>query len=219
MPSAQEIYALRHFKKEAQALLLSIGKEREEDQLEKGDPPIYHEPFTEDYFMENSLPNLRMLDVGCGSSARYIPLAQKMKMRYYHGIDAVKAVVDAAQKAYVPNQGRFDGLPYTIECLSLFQVGKRYPKRFGACVVSNVLMTLPRSRLAPALTSVMQALSEGGRGVVYTCYGKGEKRNDFGMPVTLYEPEEMANVLMSAGASKVSVDVMDGMVQALFEKR
>lgn len=222
MPSAREIYALRHFKQEALALWPKIGAERTDDGVstfDEADPPIYHEPITEDFFTEKALPNRRLLDVGCGCSARHMPLARKMHMEYYHGIDAVRMVVDVAHRVYRPNGGTYAGMPYAIECASLFTVGKMYPGRFGACIVANVLMILPRSRLEAALASIVRSMAKDGRGVVRTCYGTGEKKNMFGLPVTLYEENEIRQALVAAGAYVDMLDVRDGMVEAFFEKR
>jgi 2-polyprenyl-3-methyl-5-hydroxy-6-metoxy-1,4-benzoquinol methylase len=221
MPSAQEIFALRHFKQEAQALLPRIGGECSEDALsafDEANPPIYHEPFTEDFLTQNPLPNRYLLDVGCGCSARHIPLARKMDMEHYHGIDAVRMVVDVAQRVYRPNEGKYDGMSYAIECASLFNIGRMYPRRFGACIIANVLMTLPRARLQAALTSIIHAMAKDGLGVLRTCYGKGEVENAFGLPVTLYTEAEIREALVAAGAQIDTVDVWEGMVHAFFQK-
>jgi hypothetical protein len=128
-------------------------------------------------------------------------------------------VVDVAHRVYKQNAGTYDGMSYAIECASLFDIGRRYPGRFGACIVANVLMTLPRSRLELALASIVRSMSKDGRGVVRTCYGKGQATNLFDLPVTLYEEDEIRQALVAAGTRVENIDVWDGMVHAFFEKQ
>jgi SAM-dependent methyltransferase len=154
------------------------------------DRPVWADAFSAGIFDQRSLGS-PVLDVGCGSG-RFITVLEQLQVprQCYFGVDPSSGQIALARRLH-PG--------YKFEIGSLYDVGARYPSRFGAFACNAVLMHLPRERLPVALRSLRASLMEGAVGMVAALHGTGQAPSPKGVSLTLYEVDELTRCFESAG--------------------